>query len=593
MVYSVYVYDKAWRTQYLFFYDWGIFAEAAMNTLRGEFMMDYYEKPGEIFFSRHFQPGFFAFFIPLMWLFSSPYTVMVLGALFLSGSSVLVFYFARLRKLPPVFAFCCSLVYLLYPTITNYNLSFLYGFHVVYFFIPVFILFCCLYERKKESAAFLVFLFSLTIKETVGAFWVGWGICQFFSGHRKRGIVYALVGGFWLLLCLKVIIPSFSADNNYMYMGAFGHLGESIGEIALSPILRPGDFWGGLLAQKKMMLLILLILPVFMGAVVKPAWVACGTVTFLFVLLRKADSLDHINLYIQHTMEISLLLILSFAAAVSYVFRGKRNHGIALLCIGMPKSNGGRTGWALLAGGLFCSICAYSQLAQGLHTKNHAAIQSFWARKSQIHFKDTILSMVPPSSSIACDHYTASLMIASGLKIMHQTNKDADFYFYDLAGKYGSIDIGFHDGMLKNQDVGLVWFKFTVNNAFYLFQRNAPSKFSYPLLKMSEEEWLKAGNKIEIPQNSAFFEVRLLPDRNTEGHLKIKFSIKVLAPLDKYYNVASYFSNGGENQYFNIPFAFWIVPPKEIKVGDVFRFEVDLPIRWTSLQSGGCKMEEI
>lgn len=593
IIYSIWIYDKAWRNQYLFFFDWGMFVEPAMNTLRGEFMMDYFERSGEIFFSRHFQPGFFSWFIPLMWLFPYPQTVMVVGALFLSGSAILIFYFARIRKLPPFFAFCCSMVYLLYPTITNYNLSLFHGFHVIYFFIPVFILFCCLYEKKKLSTAFLVFIFSLTIKETVGAFWVGWGLCQFISGHRKRGIIYALIGGVYLIICMKLIIPSFTVGKGYMYMDAFGHLGDNMWEIALSPILRPNEFWNSLLVTKKIMLILLLVLPIFMGVVIKPFWVGCGAVTLVFIFMRRFDSLDNINLYTQHTVEISTLIILSFIAATSYTFNKKSNGKVRLFTIGMPEKSGRTVSWALLASGLFCSISAYSQLAQGIHTKNHATIKSLWERDSQIHIRDAILSMVPSGSTVGCDMRTGSLMIASGLKVMYYDNDNADFYFYDFAEKYASIHGSPHSKLLKNPELGLIWIKFTPNNSYYLFKRNALSNFEYPLRRMPDEEWLNTGRKIDIPQNNDFFEVHLIMNRNPEGQFKIVFSIKVLSQLNKYYKVSTYFSNGNDVRYFNIPFAYAMVPPDDIKAGEVFQFEVTLPAHWTSLQGGGCKIEEM
>ncbi|MDD2404329.1 MAG: DUF2079 domain-containing protein [Victivallaceae bacterium] len=123
----IYLYDQSWKRQFMFFYDWGMFVEPALNTLRGDFMTEYWYNPGNSFLAHHFMPGFFIWFIPLMWLFPFPQTIMVVGALILGVSALLIFYFARQRKLPPVFAGLCGLLYLLYPTITNYNLSLFYG----------------------------------------------------------------------------------------------------------------------------------------------------------------------------------------------------------------------------------------------------------------------------------------------------------------------------------------------------------------------------------------------------------------------------------------------------------------------------------
>ncbi|MDD4182172.1 MAG: hypothetical protein PHE87_11170, partial [Victivallaceae bacterium] len=42
----IYFYDQAWRRQFLFFPDWGMFVEPALNTLRGNFMTEYWFNPG-------------------------------------------------------------------------------------------------------------------------------------------------------------------------------------------------------------------------------------------------------------------------------------------------------------------------------------------------------------------------------------------------------------------------------------------------------------------------------------------------------------------------------------------------------------------
>lgn len=588
---QVWTYDRAWRTQYMFFFDWGMFFEPAMNTLRGELMMDYWEIPGESFFSRHFQPGFFVWFIPLLALFPYPQTMMAVGALFLSGSSLLIYYFARLRKLPPVFAGLCGLIYLLYPLFTNYNLSLFYGFHVIYFFIPVFIVFCCLYEKKMFGAAFAVFLFSLTIKETVGAFWVGWGIIQFITGHRKRGIIYAFIGGIYLICCMKLIIPAFSSGGGYLYQTHYEFLGNSLFEIALSPILRPCEFWGTLFQGKKLMQLFLLLLPFIPLIFSKSQWVACALVIWVFSLLSNHD--NRINLHNQYTVELSIMICLAFIASISHYRRKPPDFLIKnLLLKGLPAPGRRHLIWNLTAACLFGAVIAYSFLAETPFNRFSDRIKFIKVANDRTPVREHVIKTVPPRSVLGCDERTGALMIGSNIKLTSlMKSYPCDYYFYDLGAKGIGPGSGFHNDLLKNKNFNVIWTYSTINNFYFLLQRNVDAKYPTPMRTLSEEEWRQAGSPIQLATNQDLFQAKVLIYRNPENRLVMRFSILVGQELDKYYQISTYAANDGDTRYFKTILGYGVTPIDEIKPGTVFQFEVPLPANWNQIQQGGCKLD--
>ena len=585
----IYFYDQAWRRQFMFFFDWGMFVEPALNTLRGDFMTEYWHNPETSFLSHHFMPGFFIWFIPLMWLFPYPQTIMVVGALMLGGSALLICYFARLRKLPPVMAGLCGLIYLLYPTISNYNLSLFYGFHVVYLFIPVFILFCCFYEREKWFAAFLIFVFSLSIKETVGAFWVGWGICQFLSGHRKRGIIYALISGIYLICCVKFIIPAFSPSNQYIYQCYFDFLGGNLLEIAFSPVLRPAEFLEALIDSKKTLLLILIAFPLFPAIFNKPFWLGCCVVTMVFFFLLGTG--DVINLYKQYTVEMSILFCLAFAAAISGAYHNGKIFWTRFLSLYLPEITSRHLAWALLASGLVSSISAHCFFAETIYGKSSSNLRFAMRFPDRTPIREKIIELVPSGALIGTDERSGALMIASGLRVSNIKHyPHCDFYFYDLSESYSGINYDFHQKLLKDPEFGLVWHSSAFIGNYYLFQRGATSEYPNPLRRLTEDEWNAAGPELKLPENNHLFAVKVEP-KGTVGKLQLNLTICARAVVDKFYRVTVFVSDEQNTQHFRFLFANGFVTPADIKPGDVFQVELPLPSSWTRLHSFGCKIE--
>ncbi len=598
--YMVWLYLRAWHRGYMFVYDWGMFVEPAMNTLRGELMREYWFTRGGSFLGHHLMPGFFIWFTPLLAVFPCPQTIMVLGAVILCGSALLVYYFARLRKLPPFFAAACGFIYLLYPTVANYNLSYGYGFHVIYLFIPVFLLFCCLYERKKWLLAFLVFLFSLTIKETVGAFWVGWGLCQILASLqpsvirnseavrlRRRGVVYSMIGGLYLLACIKIIIPYFAPESQYMYASRFS-FGDSLWEIALAPVLQPAAFFAHVFSPKKIMQALLLAVPLLPAILSRPLWVGCGAVLFVFMWMANGGIL--INLYNQYTVEMSILLCLAFAAALSQALRRGSGFCSGCLAVKLPEINRRHMGWALLGSSLLAVVLSHYMFAESAWGKNRETFEKL-ARRPDISFvREQALERIPAGALLGADERTGALMLGSKVKIGSlYVNSDCDAYLYDSGAKGIGPGSDFQRKMLEDPELGLTWMHLAGNNRFYLFQRGAESRYPYPFVTMDDAQWQDCGMRISLPENGDLFDVRVQPMQEEDGRISVLFSIRITAALKDFYLINAYISYDDDRKmFYSLPLGYGTVLPEKVKTGDVFHFKGLLPPGTGQLLGAGC-----
>lgn len=278
--------------------DWGIYTATAWNTFHGEILRGTWPVPD--FSAGHFMPGFFFPMSVVFGLLPSVFTAFGCGALALWGSAVLVWLFARKRGFSRPYAAAFGLIWLLYPSVSNLNYTLFYGVNAIVSFIPVFFGFYLLYEAKRYKLAFLVFLFSLTLKETVGIFWLGWGIVSFFEGRRRDGVLYGAIGALYFLLAVKVLIPYF-AGADYIFYGQFEQLGGGMTDILLSPFTRPGEFWGQVLRIKNLQLLVLLLLPVFPGALNRPWLLGASALLLGFNFVRGSEEI--VNLVLQYQVE--------------------------------------------------------------------------------------------------------------------------------------------------------------------------------------------------------------------------------------------------------------------------------------------------
>ncbi|MFA7230583.1 MAG: DUF2079 domain-containing protein [Victivallaceae bacterium] len=584
---GIYISHQALVRQFFLFPDWGIFSEVAYNIFHRDFLWTYWYNIN--YFQHHFEPGFFLIFAPLVKLFPSAYTTFVFCALVLWGSTILIYWFARSRGLPAAWSCGLALIYLVYPSVSNMNLCILYGFHESYAFIPVFICFYLFYEKKKYWPAFFIFLFSLSMKETIGTLWIGWAVCQFISGERRWSIVYAVCSAVYFLLCVKVIIPAF-AGINYLYVNEYYFtLGNSMSEMLLSPFTRPEAFFSTLFRLKNLKLILLLVLPVFMLGFNRPL-VMCGCfVQLIFICLFSLPSF--INLGFHHQAETVILFNCAAVLGLARIHDTGSSPWLRFIARGIPLSKERlQVSRALLLAAVITALMCnyfYAQSFYGCSSYAHV-----FTRPDYSPVMKEVKQIIPPDASV-----TAQLRPATQLVIRNRVylaegrrapNQDTDYVFYDL-GDSMPVSINYHKNMLQRKDYGLAWMKFFKGSQFFIFKRGEKTKFRSPLLKMDDAAWNSCGNSIQVPKFEKDFGVKLKLIKPENGRIAIQMFVRVLRTQVDYCNIFLRISDGKREYNWWMPFGYGFYPPFMAAVGDVFPVTIQAPPDWTNITSASVK----
>ena len=532
-------------------------------------------------------PGFFACFIPVLWVFPHPMTIVVIGSLCLGGSAILIYFFAKSRDLPPVWSVVLAICFLLYPSISNLNLCLFYGIHVIYFFIPVFILFYMCYEREKYWLSFFIFLFSLTIQETTGPFWFGWGICQIFCGRKKWGIIYALVGALYFLLCIKFILPAIAGPGaRYTFQSYYSHLGSGVMDIAMSPILRPSTFWGIIFTSKNLIYILLLLLPIFLSSFDKTVLLFSGSFQLLFVVLTGDKEI--INLVSQYQTENVIMFNIAMVLGCAAAYQGKFGRWISFIAKGLDlPNNPRRIGCAVIVGTIVAAGLSHYFYAQSVY--GCYSLGNVLRKPDCTEIFEEVKTIIPPGKNVAAHTRCGSWLIIRN-PVWRLGSNMGDFVFYDM-GDQMRVPASFHARMLTDKSYGLIWFKVYKGHQFFIFKRGADSKYPWPLFKLTEQEWNTIPGKIRLPPESTSFESKVQRVFVPNGRINLNWQIRVLQKVDTQYDLEINASDGQKQFFWKIPFGYGYCLASMANPNEVFRFTLQCPAEWNTVTSVDIKIK--
>lgn len=311
--------QKALNSLYLLCCDWTDYLDAANNTLRGKWFMS--SVSNESFLGAHFSPASILLLCPYVWLFHSTEAFFALNSLILYSNVILLYWLSRTLMIPRLMSGIMAMFLLLSPSLINMNVALFYGFHDIYMVMPMILLFFICQEKKWWAASFVCFGLSLLVKETVPVFWAGLGLVFIVWGRRKTGITLIIVSCVYWLLAMKVFIPAFSPRPIYDYASRFSHLGNSIWEIALSPLLRPKIFFVYLFRPGCIYFVTMLLLPVVFMVINRPLLLLGAGVTLGFICVQNTDQLQ--NIHMQYQAETVILIFICAVYNLRAILDGK------------------------------------------------------------------------------------------------------------------------------------------------------------------------------------------------------------------------------------------------------------------------------
>jgi uncharacterized membrane protein len=282
------------------FNDFGHFGQRVANTWAGRgFLM---ETAGLPPFWDHFNPGL-ALLAPLWGLWPSPKLFMSIQAVCLLLPAPILYGIARQLGAAKAEASMWAIAYLIYPALTQLNLSYSYGWHPVSLALPLlfFAVLCLLKGRRigALAAALLACSFQEDVVVILGclaaamALECGWARRQNQRKGSAPSEASVLAGQLplWTWATINVVsivafvlIYEYSGLRQYQ-VSRFQQLGDSGLEIIASPVLRPGVFWGTVLRPESFYFLAALLVPLGWRSLYRGRWILLTCVLPVVVLL--------------------------------------------------------------------------------------------------------------------------------------------------------------------------------------------------------------------------------------------------------------------------------------------------------------------
>ncbi|NJL00780.1 MAG: DUF2079 domain-containing protein [Spirulinaceae cyanobacterium SM2_1_0] len=195
-------------------------------------------------------------------LYADVHWLFLLQALALALGILALWLLARQAGLPVPARWTVITAYLLYPLVFNVNL---YDFHPEVLAIPALLVSVWAARAGKIFTFTLAILFILSCKAvlalTVAAmgFWL-----LVFERRQFCGAIALILGSTWFLLTTQIIIPQFSGAE-VAAVARYGYLGDSVLQVALNLVLKPGLVLGQVFSLATLEYLALLLLPLLWG----------------------------------------------------------------------------------------------------------------------------------------------------------------------------------------------------------------------------------------------------------------------------------------------------------------------------------------
>ena len=577
------------KVMYLLYPNWGVYLNTAENTLAGKWFIT--NELGGNFLASHFAPLSILLIVPVVAIFHSVNAFFLMNSLILYSTIPMLYLLARKLKLPVKTAFILALCALFSPSLINMNMNIFYGFDAIYMFIPFLILFFVCFETKKYAAAFIVFGISLLLKETVSVVWACLGIIFILRGNRKAGIAMFLCSTVYWLLVTQLILPAIAGDTVYDYTHRFSHLGNSMSEVALSPILRPGAFWDSITRRGTFYFVISMLLPVFILTLSRPLLIFGGAVTITFVCLQGVNQFQNICLHYQ--TETIILIYINTVLAASALAKGKNSRWFGWLETGfkLDAVTSRRRLNAALPAIVVTSILSWYFLGQSSIGKHSFALVERQRDYSK-EFKQ-LKQLIPPKAPMTASYYCAAHFILRN-PVSPYLWPYKDYLLMDMNVKYGvtkkDIDL-IRREILTSGKWKLLYNKPVDLRHFLLFKRVDKAPKIQPLPVVNDQDWPKLGLPVKVPNNKDFA-VRAIPiTRGKKRYLRV--AIRLLRKVNYDVNIDLIMYNSKNQRFFyNDTFGMGINPAFLCKTGSSYIQLFPIPASWDKLKGLYIKLHK-
>ncbi len=246
------------------YFDFAVFLDYFNNIAKGNGLFSRMQEnaiPGTgNWLSTHFTPAAYIFgFLYKIW--PSFHTVNWAQTILLAVSSVILYLLAK-TKIGAFSSMCISLAFLFNPTFQYITL---YEFEYLRFIIPVGILAVgILLSTDSNLKILLACLIVILMREDAAFFVLGMGFYVFaFRKRRILGTFVMISSMVYIISVLKIIMPSFSGTENYVYVAtsSFNEFGTNFMETIKNLLLHPSRLIVHLLHPYKSINYVMYLLP--------------------------------------------------------------------------------------------------------------------------------------------------------------------------------------------------------------------------------------------------------------------------------------------------------------------------------------------
>ncbi|MGE4563803.1 MAG: DUF2079 domain-containing protein [Victivallaceae bacterium] len=565
MAQGIYASQLALRTLYLAGTDWMTYLEIPHNFFTaGRFHGEY---PVPNFSAGHLMPGYIVLLAPFFGLFPGFTAAAIAAAGLLWGSSLLFYWLGRKLKMSVFAAAAGALVWMLYPSVANMNLCLFYGFNAIYAFIPVFLVYLYCHETGRHKSAFAIFLFSLTIKETLGMFWASWGVMLFLRGERRRGMLYSAIGAAYFLIAIKLLIPH--GGDDYIFYAQYGHLGNGVWEILQSPFTRPAAFWGQLLGAKNLLFLALVLLPVLPAALNRPDLMGASSGILVFHLIR--NSRDIVNITQHYQLELVLTLAAAMLLGCKAARGGDRLDRVLSVGLAGRRGGNGRVRYALAVASLAAVLPAHYFFAQSFFGVNRLAFLGDLPDMRPVieEFKREI----PAGAYLeAGENVAGHFVFRNRVKRLGDSGESADYRFYAL-GMPNATSERVHESVLADPAYTLRLSRQVGTHKLFLFRRNPqPATGAAPAIV-----WEDAGSPLaEVGDATDSFDVRGKVVEH-DGRRFFRAVGRFNVPVARWVEIRVLLFAGGRLLTMSLLPRGGAALPADWRPGELFATELELP----------------
>ena len=195
-------------------------------------------------------------------IYPSVYWLLFVQAVSLALGAWPTWSLARQAGLNESKALAMAAMYLLYPVVFNINL---FDFHPEVMAMPALLGAILAAKLDKTLWFILATLWILACKDALSLTVAAMGIWLFFFEKKRLcGAIALSLGVGWFVIVTQGIIPHFKGGKGPGGVGRYSYLGNSVFEIAVNVILKPGLVLGRIFSWDTLQYLSLLLLPVIL-----------------------------------------------------------------------------------------------------------------------------------------------------------------------------------------------------------------------------------------------------------------------------------------------------------------------------------------